>query len=103
MKFNQYKEWRKTVDKYPEDIAFDCYVLGLVSEAGEVAGKLKKEYRDEEDKSAEIYDELSDVAWYLCAILDEYGSSLEDLMEYNYNKIEARRLRGTIQGEGDNR
>lgn len=99
----EYIEWTRTVDMYPEDVAFDCYVLGLCSEAGEVAGKLKKEYRDEKDKTEEIKDEVSDVFWYLARICDEYGMTFEDFMAYNHAKIEARRMKGTIKGDGDGR
>lgn len=103
MDTQDYIEWTRDVDMYPEDASFDCYVLGLLSEAGEIAGKLKKEYRDEQDHSDAIWDEASDVLWYLARIIDSYGKSFEDLMDYNYNKIEMRRLKNTIQGSGDGR
>ncbi len=82
--------------------------LGLANEVGEVAGKIKKIFRDkagnisEEDRQALKY-ELGDVLWYFTQICTELGLTLEEVAEANLTKLSSRLERGTIQGSGDNR
>lgn len=103
MNLKDYQVWTTTVDNYPEDLAFDCYVMGLCSEAGEVAGKVKKEYRDDVILEDEIISELGDCLWYLTRMTDHLGLTLDELAALNYSKIEGRKRRDTIKGSGDNR
>lgn len=96
--------------------------LGLTGEAGEVADKIKKLYRDEDfgsyenfkdfefvDKKAareikeNLVKELGDVLWYLSATANELGVSLEYIMQQNYDKLIKRRETNTLHGSGDNR
>ena len=58
---------------------------GLIEEANEVDMGDDREY---------IKDELSDVLWYVTAIADYNGYSLEDIMLHNINKLERRLLNG---------
>lgn len=81
-------------------------VLGLVNEAGEVAGKLKKVLRGDrsiEDARDDIIDELGDVLWYLTRCCDELGVDLAEVAEENLNKLESRAERGVLKGDGDDR
>ena len=82
--------------------------LGLVNEAGELAGKVKKIFRDKngqvsQETKEEITKELGDVLWYLSQIATELGISLEDIVQENLKKLFSRLERGKISGEGDNR
>jgi NTP pyrophosphatase (non-canonical NTP hydrolase) len=82
--------------------------LGLVNEAGEVAGKIKKIFRDrggaitEDDRQA-LKHELGDVLWYLTQICTELDLTLEEVAEANLEKLFSRLERGQIHGEGDQR
>lgn len=82
--------------------------LGLVNEAGEVAGKVKKLFRDkggeisDEDREA-LKAELGDVLWYLTQICTNLGLTLEEVAEANLDKLFDRLERGAIQGDGDQR
>lgn len=83
-----------------------CYlVLGLASEAGEVAGKYKKVIRG--DKPAptrqDVLKELGDVMWYAARLAEDLGSSLEEVMAGNWKKLASRKEAGTIKGSGDER
>jgi NTP pyrophosphatase (non-canonical NTP hydrolase) len=82
--------------------------MGLVNEAGEVAGKVKKIFRDrggeilESDREA-LKQELGDVLWYLAQICTELDLSLQEVAEMNLVKLFSRLERGQIRGDGDNR
>ncbi len=47
--------------------------------------------------------ELGDVLWYVSALSDYYGITLQDVLDYNVSKLKARQAQGTLQGSGDNR
>lgn len=83
-------------------------VLGLTGEAGEVAEKVKKLYRDlngKEDYQVQmaIGKELGDVLFYLTKCAHECGFSLTDIENLNIDKLQARDLAGTRRGSGDER
>jgi NTP pyrophosphatase (non-canonical NTP hydrolase) len=82
--------------------------LGLLNEAGEFAGKIKKILRDKNGKidAAEVRrlkGELGDVLWYFTQICSELGLTLEEVAESNLEKLFDRKSRGVIKGEGDER
>lgn len=82
--------------------------LGLVSEAGEVAGKLKKIYRDNGgyigwDEKEALVSELGDVLWYVAMSAYELGVDLESVARKNLMKLALRKTRGTLQGSGGGR
>ena len=75
--------------------------LGLTSEAGEVAGKIKKLVRDGQFEPMQIAHELGDVLWYVARLGSSLGYDLETLMKWNYKKLNTRKEKGTLQGFGD--
>jgi NTP pyrophosphatase (non-canonical NTP hydrolase) len=101
-------ESRKTWSLIHTDHPIVYPTLGLVNEAGEVAGKIKKLFRDkqgqisDEDRQA-LKQELGDVLWYLTQICTELGLTLEEVAEANLTKLFSRLERGTIRGDGDSR
>lgn len=102
------RESRKTWSYIPMDHAIVYPTMGLVNEAGEVAGKVKKIFRD---RSGEISDEdreslkqeLGDVLWYLAQIATDLDLSLQEIAEANLSKLFSRLERGQIRGDGDER
>lgn len=102
------RESRKTWSVIPMDHSIVYPTLGLVNEAGEVAGKIKKIFRDkggtisDTDREALKY-ELGDVLWYLTQICTELNLSLEEVAAANIEKLFSRLERGQIRGEGDER
>ena len=109
MNFNDYQTKSRKTAGYPAIGHPVVYpTLGLVNEAGEVAGKLKKVFRDkdgqinEETKSA-LKAELGDVLWYLAQVATELDLTLDEIAAYNIEKLYSRLERGKIRGDGDNR
>lgn len=106
MDLKQYQDWTLSVSVYPGagEHGFEeanYLVLGLASEAGEVAGKLKKIIRGDNVHPESFLSEVSDVLWYLTRICDNVGITLEQLADYNYAKLEARKATDTIKGSGE--
>lgn len=81
-------------------------VLGLAGEAGEIAEKMKKIFRDKdgaisnEDREL-LKKELGDVLWYVSELASRLDIKLDDVAEHNIAKLAARREQGTIHGDGD--
>lgn len=80
--------------------------LGLANEAGEVAGKIKKIFRDKagvigEAEREALKQELGDVLWYLSQICTELDLTLEEVAGANIEKLASRQARGTLRGDGD--
>lgn len=105
--FNEYQDFTKTTAIYPKNKALEYLCLGLASEAGEVAGKLKKVIRDhkgfDHDTDKALLKEIGDVLWYCARIADELGGSLSEIAEENMAKLKDRQVRGKLGGSGDNR
>ncbi len=95
---NEYQEKCKTTAIYPKKDAIAYLSLGLVSEAGEVAGKVKKHIRDGTESN--IASEIGDVLWYCAMLANELDANLGKLMESNLHKLTDRKNRGTLQGSG---
>lgn len=109
MNFSDYQTKARATAKYPVIGHGVVYpTLGLTNEAGEVAGKIKKIFRDKEGNFGEtereaLKAELGDVLWYIAQVCTELELSLDDVAEANIAKLLDRQARGKIQGDGDNR
>ena len=120
MTVEEYQKIIKETRLYPREMGLAYCGLGLTGEAGEVADKIKKLYRDTPEKLEKLRHhkvlsddtplivnnlakELGDVLWYIAAIAEELSLDLATIMEMNYDKLQKRVKTGTIQGSGDNR
>jgi NTP pyrophosphatase (non-canonical NTP hydrolase) len=108
MKANEYQEWSEKTAIYPKDEGLVYVALGLAGEAGEVANIVKKMIRDDngfllQEKHDKLVAEMGDVMWYMARMCAELGTTLEDVMQQNHDKLEDRLARNVIQGSGDNR
>ena len=94
---------------FPKEKALEYLALGMTSEAGEVAGKVKKLIRDGDEvegfemKKIAIASEIGDVLWYCAMMAKEVGVPLNTIMQENLKKLHGRKERGTLQGSGDTR
>lgn len=71
-------------------------VLGLASEAGEVAAELEKAARQDQKGCSEaqlrerLLEEAGDVLWNLTRLVDTLGSSLHEVAEANLARLHVR-------------
>lgn len=97
--------------------------LKLNGEAGEVAEQVGKAVRDDDlltvqtcghscetvtgsldsVRKRQILMELGDVLWYVAMLAHELDEDLNYVAELNIAKLQARRERGTLSGDGDDR
>lgn len=109
MDFNDYQTKSRKTASYPAIGHPVIYpTLGLANEAGEVAGKIKKVFRDKngeinEETRQALKAELGDVLWYIAQVATELNLSLDEIAEHNIGKLYDRLERGKIKGEGDDR
>ena len=117
MNFNEYQQKAIKFDtarnSETEQERYKGYMekaLGLAGETGEVIEKVKKLIRDKNDvfnltfeEQKELEKELGDVLWYLSAIAYYNNIELEDIAIHNLEKLEDRKARNKIHGNGDNR
>ena len=105
----EYEEQMSTSKDYPVDKLSITYpALGLNGEAGEVAEKVKKCWRDNngvftDEINKAILKELADVLWYIWACADDMGYTLEDVLLTSMKKVKERQETNTVHGNGDNR
>ena len=109
MTFREYQLKAKESAHFPEkESAFIYTALALMGEAGEVAEKIKKIWRDKNklvDASdrEEIKKEIGDVLWYLSQLADQLDIDFDDVAQTNLDKTHSRLTRNVISGSGDNR
>ena len=90
---NNYQMQARKFAIYPERMKITYPALGLAGEAGEVADKVKKIFRDDRDDArfkGEIAKEIGDVLWYCAALADDLGFSLQQIAEMNIYKLKCR-------------
>ena len=98
-----YENYASQTAIFPKEKALEYLALGLTSEAGEVAGKVKKLIRDGKGDKKAIASEIGDVLWYCAMMAKEVGVPLNEIMKENLKKLHSRKERGTLSGSGDER
>ena len=102
MTFDEYQEFARSTAIYPTTCKVTYPTLGLCGEAGEVAEKVKKYMTDGKSLDG-VGLELGDVLWYISALADDLGVTLEEVAQANVDKLKSRMERNKIKGDGDNR
>jgi NTP pyrophosphatase (non-canonical NTP hydrolase) len=68
--------------------------LGMIGEAGDVAGCLVKIFSHDNDQKKGIKENLGDTLWYLAMICNFFGWDLEEILKENVRKLKKRYPRG---------
>ncbi|MFA5878443.1 MAG: nucleoside triphosphate pyrophosphohydrolase family protein [Candidatus Staskawiczbacteria bacterium] len=109
MNFEEYQKAAHKTSQCPKIGEEYIYpVLGLCGEAGELANKVKKIFRDDgyvltDARKGEIKKELGDILWYVAEISTKLGLEMDNIASSNIEKLTSRLARGTITGDGDTR
>jgi len=99
-----FETYNKLADETDLGHPINYYFLGLVEEAGEVAGLRKRFLRDEGNIDRTILiKELGDVLWYVAQVGKQYNIDMEEVAVTNIQKLTDRKARGVITGTGDSR
>ncbi len=108
MNANEYQ--KKTIDTaiYPgagtgDNRELVYLALGLSSEAGEVAGKVKKLIRDGLFEPKQLGAELGDCCWYIARLAEALGYDFEIILRWNFEKLKRRKEENVLTGYGDDR
>jgi len=110
MKLDEYQDEASKTAIFPNELpdfieVGQVYtVLGQSGESGEVEEKLKKAIRENDESYIEdMRTEVGDTLWYLSQVCEEFDWSLEQIAEDNIDKLQDRKDRGALTGEGDDR
>jgi len=109
MTFGEYQKKSRETAIYPHQGSNIIYpLLGLCGETGEVAEKIKKVIRDQQNiingkTRLLLKKELGDILWYLAQLATELRCSLDDIAITNIEKLQSRKDRGVLGGSGDQR
>ncbi len=100
MELNEYQRLASATDQLPGEGGVGANrkellvpLLGLSGEVGELASEYKKFLRDEQGHELfveRIREELGDIMWYAVNVAAKFGLSLEDVAQWNLEKINAR-------------
>ena len=91
MQGNEYQRLCRKFDNHRQGLKQYAAAIGLASEAGEVAGEYERSWRKGHHLHPEkVALELGDVLWNVARLADELGYPLENLLEANIAKLEAR-------------
>jgi NTP pyrophosphatase (non-canonical NTP hydrolase) len=79
-------------------------MLGIIGETGEIAEKIKKAKRDGQTLDRDLLgNEIGDLLWYVNKLCHDYGFTLAEVAKLNIDKLESRKRRNKISGNGDRR
>jgi NTP pyrophosphatase (non-canonical NTP hydrolase) len=109
--FDTYQQAAVSTADYPgrDEFLGLVYLSGkLAAEAAELSQKVLKAWRDhdgviDEARRNAIIGEAGDCLWYLAAISAALGYKLSEIAQANIMKVNDRRFRGAINGDGDDR
>jgi NTP pyrophosphatase (non-canonical NTP hydrolase) len=93
MDFQEYQVQAKKTDKQKRNIGEKAIIiplLGLAGEAGSLLTEYKKRLRDKDAHRLfkEVFkEELGDILWYLSNVATKLGISLDEIANYNLQKI----------------
>ena len=93
------------INMFTEEEQFKAFCFSL----GTICGKVKKWMRDYDKKEMPkdylkvIKSSLIFIIQYLSTELKKYKYTLEDALQMNIDKLQSRKERGVIKGDGDNR
>lgn len=105
MTLDEYDEWVTDVAVYEQSFYPFASLMVEAAEFSDLVVKpwLRGDKVNEMDLLPKALSEAGDVLWNLSAACGELGISLQEVLDYNVNKINSRRERGVLKGSGGDR
>lgn len=103
MNFNAYQDIACTFALYKNKFYPKASLIIEASELVDLFVKPELRGDNKEINRQDVVSEAGDVLWNLAALLRDQDITLEEVAEYNINKLTSRLNRGTIMGDGGNR
>ena len=101
---NYQRDALRTAGMETQSVKFSNFGLGLSGEAGEVTDYIKKVlYHGHKLEKSVLCKELGDVMWYIAALADAAGLTLEEVARVNIDKLRTRYPDGFSQERSVNR
>ena len=89
------EECKRTVrDFSSKEVEIMTWGLGIASEAGDVAGCIKKTFVHKNDQKEGIKENLGDTMWYIAMICNFFDWDIEDVFKENMYKLHKRYPQG---------
>lgn len=104
--FNDYQQQARKFAIYKEPL---YPVFALSEETGELhkiyAKKARGDeaYQDEDNNRRLIKGELGDIMWMIANIATDNNLTVQEIVDYNIEKLNSRMHRNMIKGDGDER
>lgn len=109
MELNEYQKNSRNTAIYKHGLTtidgLTYSILALCGETGELANKLKKYHRagtlvipPSPEQVEVLKDELGDVLWYVASVAHELGISLQDVAQFNLDKLKKRKEENKVVG-----
>jgi len=112
MDFQTYQLAVANLAIYPHEVRVLYPAIGLANESGEALGVIKKALRGDysldtvlgpTEVHEKLVKEMGDALWYLAQLATDIGESLDAIAVANLAKLDDRRARGVLMGDGGDR
>ena len=102
---NEYQDATDRTDNHTDNIkAVINFGLGIAGESGEIVDLVKKViYHGHVADQEKFKAELGDLMWYIARLADRLGLTLEEVANYNIEKLQKRYPDGFSQQKSINR
>jgi NTP pyrophosphatase (non-canonical NTP hydrolase) len=96
MELREYQKLcKETAQKFDsKDKEIMTWGLGIVGEAGDVAGCIKKTFSHYNDQKEGIKENIGDTLWYIAMICNFIDWDLDEILEENIKKLKKRYPQG---------
>lgn len=93
---NKYQMFVRSIAKKFDDKEKELLTwgLGISGEAGDVASCIKKTVSHKNDQTDGIKENLGDTLWYIAAICNFFGWSIDEVIDENMKKLKKRYPKG---------
>lgn len=97
MTWEEYRQWCLTKREGPTS----AMAMGLAGEIGETIDAVKKRiFHHRTDQKAKVLEEAGDAFFYYTMILHDEGLTLQEVIDFNVRKLNARYPGGFVPGGG---